>query len=82
MKATCHLVTQSLLQPEGIFRTLGEPRLCTDLFERPIVLLGGKAIVAKVELDGRMMRLKYYTDPAPAHFDAIYGACLHRRELQ
>ncbi len=82
MKATCHLVTQSLLQPEGLFRTLSEPRLCTDLFERPIVLSGGKAIVAKVELDGRMMRLKCYTDPAPAHFDTIYGASLHRSELQ
>lgn len=82
MKATCHLVTQSLLQPEGLFRTLGEPRLCTDLFERPVVLSGGKAIVAKAELDGRMMRLKCYTDPAPAHFDTIYGAHLHRRELQ
>ncbi len=82
MKATCHWVTQSLLQPEGLFRTLGEPRLCTDLFERPIVLSGGKAIVAKVELDGRMMRLKCYTDPAPARFDTIYGVSLHRRELQ
>ncbi len=82
MKATCHLVTQSLLQPERLFRTLGEPRLCTDLFERPVVLSGGKAIVAKVELDGRMMRLKCYTDPAPAHFDTIYGAHLYRRELQ
>jgi len=82
MKATCHLVTQSLLQPDGLFRTLGEPRLCTDLFERPIVLAGGNAIVAQVELDGRLMRLKCYTAPAPAHFDTIYGARLHRRELQ
>lgn len=82
MKATCHLVTQSLLQPEGLFRTLGEPRLCTDLFERPIVLAGGNAIVAQVELDGRLMRLKCYTTPAPKHFDTIYGMRLHRRELQ
>lgn len=81
MKATCHLVTQALRQPDGLFRTLGEPQLCTDLFERPIVLAGSNAIVAQVELDGRHMRLKCYTTPAPEHFDRIYGKRLHRREL-
>ncbi len=81
MKATCHLVTQALRQPDGLFRTLGEPRLCTDLFERPIVLSGNNAFIAQVELGGRRMRLKCYTMPAPEHFDRIYGERLHRREL-
>lgn len=54
---------ESVGEPHGLFRTLGEPECERDPYGRPVVFAGGNAAVFIVRSGGRRYALKCFTRP-------------------
>lgn len=68
-------------QPEGLCRRLKGMRLLHDADGRPSFTAGNSAVVFRIELHGRVRRLRCYTRPPSIDLEAIYGDKLLRKEL-
>lgn len=55
---------ESIAEPHGLFRTLGEIEAERDIFGRPKVFVGGKAAVFKIIINSKPYALKCYTRPS------------------
>lgn len=64
---------ETLLCPEGRFRTLGTPRCECDVRGAPLLRAGGCAVVVRAESGGRSYALKGYLRPRPQRAD-LYAA--------
>ncbi|MEG1645180.1 MAG: WG repeat-containing protein [Alistipes sp.] len=72
---------QTLENPEGLCRQLTGFILCRDQDGVPIYFAGNSAIVFRIQLHGKELRLRCYTHPTAADLEAIYGEHLLRQEL-
>lgn len=79
-----HLTTRlicALEQPERLCKRLKGLRLLRDADGQPRYTVGNRATVFRVELHGRVRRLRCYTALPAVDLDAIYGEQLLREEL-
>ena len=70
----------SLHDPAGLLRTLGEIEVCRNSDGRLCYTAGNSAVVFKIRHEGRLKSLRCYTSAAPNRA-AIYGDRLLGREL-
>lgn len=70
----------SLHDPAGLLRTLGEIEVCREADGRLCYTAGNSAVVFKIRHEGRLKSLRCYTRPAPNRA-AIYGDHLFPEEL-
>lgn len=54
---------ESIANPRGLFRTLGEPVCQRNSYGEPLCIAGGNAVVFKIESEGEQWALKCYTRP-------------------
>lgn len=71
---------ETLEEPSGLTRTLGEIEVCRTTAGDPIRMAGNSAVVFKILHQGRPKMLKCYTRSMP-HLDKIYGEKFLRGEL-
>lgn len=78
--STLRLIS-ALEQPERLCRRLKGLRLIRDADGQPCYSVGNNAVVFRIELHGRMRRLRCYRIRPAIDLEAIYGEKLLRDEL-
>ena len=78
--STLRLIS-ALEQPERLCRRLKGLRLIRDADGQPCYSVGNNAVVFRIELHGRMRRLRCYRIRPAIDLEAIYGEKLLREEL-
>lgn len=63
MYPTITQYAESISNPRGLFRTLGEPACERNTYGEPHCMSGGSAVVFKIEVAGERWALKCYTRP-------------------
>lgn len=81
MYYTITQILTALQHPDGLCRRLNGMRLLYDSDGRAQFSAGNNAIVCRIELHGRIRRLRCYTRPPKIDLAAIYGDKLLRQEL-
>ncbi len=79
-----HTLTQylhTLENPEGLCRRLEGFELIRDTTGKPIYHIGNSAILFKIRLHNRTLRLRCYTHPMGSNLELLYGEALLRKEL-